>query len=227
MGKLFLVGDSITAGAWDANGGWAGRVIGQVINLTTEAFKNSNPFYCLPYNLGVSGDTVPRAISRLRSEISARLDNETLNERIQIVFALGVNDSVFLTQGLKNKFSHNEFEGNLSLLFQRAREITDNISFIGLLPVDDDLVNPCPWAPDVAYGCEWIKGFEDVISNFCAKQSLPFLPLFDSWFSMPDYKSLLMDGVHPNSEGHQIMSEHVGRFLINDAFIKFHSSIAG
>ena len=62
------------------------------------------------------------------------------------------------------------------------------------------------------------------MSNFCVKQSLPFLPLFDSWVAMPDYKSLLIDGVHPNSDGHKIMSEQVGHFLINDAFIKFHSS---
>ncbi len=224
MGKLFLVGDSITSGAWDSGGGWAGRVIGQIMDLTTESFKNNRSFYCLPYNLGVSGDTVPDTISRLKSEISVRLDQDTVNEQIQIVFALGANDSVFLTQELRNKFSHDEFERNLSLLVQIAREITDNISFIGLLPVDDDLVNPCPWAPDIAYGCEWIKGFEDVISNFCTQEFLPFLPLFDSWIAMPNYKSLLIDGVHPNSDGHRIMSEHVGRFLMNDTFIKLHSS---
>lgn len=224
MGKLFLVGDSITAGAWDTNGGWAARVIGRVMKLTTQAFKNNDPFYCLPYNLGVSGDTIPDAISRLKSEILVRTDNEILDERIQIVFALGVNDSVYLTQQQKCKFSHDEIKRNLSLLVQKAREITSNISFIGLLPVDDALVNPCPWAPDLAYGCEWIKEFEAVISSFCAEESLFFLPLFDSWIAMPNYKSLLTDGVHPNSDGHKILSEMIEGFLINETFVKFHSS---
>ena len=59
MGDLLFFGDSITAGAWDSRGGWANRLIGRTMAQTMDARFEPGSFYCMAYNLGVSGDTVP------------------------------------------------------------------------------------------------------------------------------------------------------------------------
>lgn len=223
MAKLFFVGDSITTGAWDEKGGWANRLIGQIMQETIKADFVENGFYCLPYNLGVSGDTVADILLRLENEVKSRLDPDNPDETVQLVFSIGVNDSVYMVKEDKPRFTDNEFRQNLDHLVTLSKEIAHQIAFVGLAPIDDDILNPIPWAPEKAYAKEHVKRFENIIDSVCIEHELPFLPLFENWISMPDYKSYLIDGVHPNSKGHELLAEQIGAFLINDDFRSFHS----
>lgn len=223
MAKLFFVGDSITAGAWDEKGGWASRLTGQIMQETINANFTEKGFYCLPYNLGVSGNTVADILPRLKDEITARLDPENPDEAIEIVFSIGVNDSAYMTIEDRPCFTDREFQENLECLVMLSRKMARRISFIGILPVDDDLLRPVPWAPEYTYACEHIKRFEKIIASVCQKHGIPFLPLFEKQFSMPDYKDYLIDGIHPNSKGHSLLAREIGKFVITDAFRIFHS----
>ena len=217
MSKIFFIGDSITTGAWAASGGWANRLTAKIMEHTIKFGE----FYCMPYNLGISGDTVADILARMKCEVRARL-GET--DTIQIVYFVGVNDSLFSIENNCTRFSDDEFRANLERLIAQSREITPNISFIGLLPVDDDLLNPIPWTPDCAYVCEHVKRFNGIIADVCAAHDLPFLPLFEQWMNMPDYKKLFIDGVHPNDAGHALLEKQIGEFLFTDAFFAFHKS---
>lgn len=223
MAKLFFVGDSITAGAWDEKGGWANRLIGQIMRETIASGFTEGGFYCLPYNLGVSGNTIADILPRLKNEITARLDSAPLNEAVEIVFSIGVNDSAYMPIEDKPRFSDREFQDNFETLMMLAQGLAQRVSCIGLLPVNDALLDPVPWSPEYAYRCADIKRFETLIASACQKQTLRFLPLFDIWRAMPGYKDFLMDGIHPNGKGHALLVEQIGDFLITDEFRAFHS----
>jgi lysophospholipase L1-like esterase len=223
MGKLFFVGDSITVGAWDEKGGWASRLSGQILHKTMNDKFSEPGFYCLPYNLGVSGDTIADVLPRLEREIMPRLDQDDPEEAVQIVFAIGVNDSCYMVEEGRPCFTDEEFRHNLEEMVATAQKITQRISFIGLMPVDDDLLNPMPWAPEKAYMREHVQRYEAIIEAVCGSHDLPFLPLFEKWLSMPDYKSYLFDGIHPNSKGHELLAAQIAAFIFNDDFETFHS----
>jgi lysophospholipase L1-like esterase len=222
MAKLFFVGDSITAGAWDQKGGWVSRLTGNIMQLNIEAMDAKESFYCLPYNIGVSGDTIPDVLARIESEISVRLDSENKNEKIQIITAIGVNDSVYLIDEDRPRFTDEEFRQNLRQLIRTYQKFTSNISFVGLMPVDDEILNPIPWAPTLAYAQKYVSNYERIISEICNEINLPFFPMFERWKALQDFRKFLLDGVHPNSDGHALISEQLKPFIINDAFKKFH-----
>lgn len=224
MGKLFFFGDSITAGAWDKSGGWANRLIGRIMDDVIVADITKNEFYCLPYNLGVSGDSVPDILDRFKTELSVRLDLEDPDQATQIVFSIGINDSQYFVNEGRPRFTENEFRENLQKLIDLAKQFGQSVSFTGLTPVDDDLLYPMPWAPEKAYISERVRKFETAIEELCNKNNLPFLPLYNTWTEMPDYKSYLIDGVHPNTKGHILLAQQIGDFIITDEFKSFHSS---
>lgn len=223
MSNLFFFGDSITAGAWDEKGGWVARVIQKVMtqtaHCTTQKNDESKSFWCLPYNLGVSGDTIPDVINRLEREISARARPDENN---QILISIGVNDSVYMVEENRPQFIDQEFSDNVHSLISLMKKITDQYAFIGLTPVDDALLDPIPWATEKAYRNSLIQNYETIIQNICTKTGTPFLPLFEKWISNDNYTSLLIDGVHPNSAGHALLAEQVSRFLLTDEFYEFH-----
>lgn len=218
MGKLFFFGDSITAGAWDERGGWCNRVIGSIM---AQVLKG-NDFYCMPYNLGVSGDTAPDILIRMEEEVKNRCYLDDPYEPVEIVFALGINDSCWQVNENQPRFTDEEFSKNIGALIDNAQKLAGRVSFIGLNAIDEKLVNPIPWAPDKAYLSERVKKFEDIIAKICAAKNLSFLPQFDLWNARADVRDLLIDGVHPNSKGHAFLAEQMETFLINDDFVAFH-----
>lgn len=223
MGKLFFIGDSIMAGAWDKQGGWAGRLIGKIMEETIKADFQKGKFYCMPYNLGVSGDTIADIIQRLEPEIRARIYKDEPDEKIQLIFSIGVNDSIFMTDDRRPLLSNEELNQHLETLISMSKTLASDISFIGPIPVDDDKLDPIPWANNKSYANTHIKRVEGAIEKICELHSLRFFPLFDLWLEMKDYKKYLIDGVHPNSEGHDLITQQIEEFIFTKNFIEFHN----
>lgn len=223
MGKLFCVGSSSTAGANDTGGGWVARLSGQIFAENVKAEENGRDFWCFPFNLGVPGDMVPDLIARAESEARARMEERLENENLQIIFSIGTNDSRYLVDEKRPMFSDEEFRGNLLSLIALAKGITANVSFQGLTPVDDSLLNPVPWRPSMAYQNERIRLFDGIIQSVCAEEGVSFLPMLEPFMANANWKAMLQDGLHPNSEGHAFMADRVKDFLFTDEFFAFHS----
>lgn len=223
MAKLFFIGDSITAGAWDDRGGWAGRLIGQILSKSKTSEKKHQGFYCMPYNLGISGDTAPDVLRRLEKEVTARVYGGAEDDTIQLVFAFGVNDSICDTVAHKNCYADKEFQNDFHAIMKVAKKFTTNISFLGPLPVDEARVNPVPWVEDRAYTSKNVQHFNTMIESLCAAHDVAFLSLFDKWNALPDINDYFSDGLHPNSKGHALMAQQIGEFLLTPEFEVFHT----
>ena len=61
-----------------------------------------------------------------------------------------------------------------------------------------------PWKMESSYRNEDIEKYNNKIKEFCAGNKLVFVDI-RSEFKKTDYMKLLADGVHPNTQGHELM----------------------
>ena len=212
MARILVFGDSITYGAWDIRGGWADRLKYFCMERELENPK----FDYSVYNLGISGDNTDNLLERFEFEIKQRLHEE---EEIIFIFAIGINDSQFICS--KNNFSVlvDKFQKNINQFIEFSKKISFKAIFIGLTPVDEQKTNPIPWSNDKFYKNEYIEKYNNIIKSTCQEKQVCFVNMF-SEFNKLDYKRLLEDRLHPNSEGHRKMFEIVRNFLMEKKIVK-------
>lgn len=180
--NILIFGDSITWGAYDPEqGGWATR-----LRNYFEAKDNDIDVY----NLGISGDTTADLLERIEIEAKSREPN-------LIVFAIGINDAQFIHSTNDLRVSPDEFQQNLAKLFSIGKKFTDKVVFVGLTRVDESKTTPIPWNTDKSYTNENIERVDNAIKKFCEDNKLKFIPM-ESVVGNDD----LIDGLHPNTEGH-------------------------
>jgi len=211
MTHLLIFGDSIAHGAWDIKGGWAER-----LREFLHKRNVSDPdFYCLVYNVGVSGDKSTDVLNRFEFETKARMKEE---EEAVFIFAVGMNDSQFLRNENCFRTRPEEFRRNIKKLIVLARKFSDKIYFLGLTPVDEKITTPIPWNINKTYKNEYVKKFNNIIKSVCKREKINFIEMFDKFMKM-NYQELLEDGLHPNSKGHQIIFEVVKDYLVDNKII--------
>jgi len=201
MVYVFIFGDSISYGLCDGeNGGWAHRLF---VNMELEEKTKPNPHLRF-YNLSVPGDKTGDVLKRFQNETRARFDPHE-NERAIIIFAIGINDSQLVYNA--NVVAKEEFETNLARLANCAREFTDNIIFVGLTPVADDMTNPLPWRTGVAYKNINALEYDKSLKNVCERERVGYVNIMNLFGEHP--KKMLEDGLRPNSLGHEIITKAV------------------
>lgn len=210
--NMLIFGSSITWGAWDKQGGWAQRLKDFCDNKATETnFDNYTAVYCL----GVSGDNTIDLLERFDTEVKARIDEE---EKTLILIEIGINDSQFVLQENQHRVSPEDYRQNLIKLVEKSKQHGADLILVGLTPVDDSKVDPTPWTPGKSYRLEFVKQYEDTLMQVANEQNIPFIKIMDR-FLEKDYKNLLVDGLHPNTEGHQIMYEEVKKYLTEKSIL--------
>ncbi|MBU3896986.1 MAG: hypothetical protein KJ697_03595 [Nanoarchaeota archaeon] len=201
--RILVFGDSIAYGFYDTEkGGWVERL---------KAYLYENTDDDGVYNLGISADKTVEILKRL--ELEAKVRNPGL-----IIFAIDINDSVLLKKENENWVNIDKFKENIKDMIRTSKTFTDKIIFIGITMVDESKVTPIPWDTNKYYTNENIAKYNTIIKNICKDSDLLFLDLFDE-FNKIDYKKLLHDGLHPNSEGHKLIFEKVKDFLIANHII--------
>jgi len=208
MADILVFGDSIAWGAYDSGeGGWVSR-------LKTFLEKERN-FNFSVYNLAVSGEETSSLLKKFVSETSSRTQEKT--ETI-IIFAIGINDSYFIHSQKSIMTQTQKFRENIKKLIDLARKFSSEIIFVGLTPVDESITMPMPWDTDKSYFIENIKRYDKILKETCRDENIHFIEIFDNWTKF-DYKKLLEDGAHPNSEGHKRLFETVKDYLISKNII--------
>lgn len=203
---IICFGDSITYGNWDPKGGWVGRLRGSLDSKSLAAYKGENlysKYYTLTYNQGIPGDTSTGLFTRFENELIPRFnpDEETL-----ILFGIGINDSRYWISSNKHETDIEVFRQNIWDIWEIARQYTKEVAFIGLTPVDEDRTNPLFWESDAVYKNEYIQKYNEVIAEFCRYRDVPFVDIFSQMKEL-NLHELLEDGIHPNSQGYQVIEE--------------------
>ena len=210
MSRILIFGDSTAYGRWDKRGGWAERLRSLYMEKN---IINIDPYWEV-YNFGVDGDCSKDLLERLEFEIKQRITEG--EGEIIIVFAIGLNDSQIGRIGIGTEL----FKSNIEKLCNIASKYSSKIIFIGLNSVDELKTNPMPWDDEnMFYTNEKIEKYNNIIKSICQENNIHFIDMFNE-FNKLNYKKLLEDGLHPNSEGHQKMFEIVKDFLIEYKIVR-------
>jgi len=214
MARILVFGDSIVYGAWDKGGeeGWVHRLK----KFLDEKHFIEPDFDYSVYNLGVSGNTTGELLERFEFETKQRVEE---GEEMIIIFQIGINDSQFVISQNGLRTLSEKFRENIKELISSAKKFSSKVIFIGLTPVNEEKTTPIPWNPDKIYKNENIKRNDEIIKSVCKENNIYFVEIFEKWLKS-DYKNLLEDGLHPNSEGHKKIVEDVRDFLIKNKIIE-------
>jgi len=212
MARICVFGDSIIYGREDYEyGGWVQRL---------RKFLNKNFLskqkYFFVYNSGISADRTKDLLERFEFEIKFRLRRLKEEEKAIVIFGIGVNDSAYLYDKKDLDTSPKEFRKNIQKLIKLAQKFSQKIIFIGLGCVDE--VKTTPYSVNKFYKNENIQKYNQIIKSVCKESDAHFIEIFEEWIKI-DYKKLLEDGLHPNSEGHQKIFEIVKDFLVEKKII--------
>jgi lysophospholipase L1-like esterase len=199
--RVFFVGDSITQGYWDLEGGWVTRISK---GFTEQAIDDS-PYYESPrvFNLGVSGDNADKILKRLDVELRARIDGRD----DVVIFSFGTNDSQKRNGQVVS--SPEKFKKDLEKIYQIAKKYVDGVAIANILPCDEARVQPVAWNAEVYYYNERINDFNQVIGRFCKEKSVRLIDIATPFATANTDNQLLIDGLHPNSDGHKLIAEIV------------------
>jgi lysophospholipase L1-like esterase len=211
MARILIFGDSIAWGAWDIKGGWANR-------LRSELDKSElgrPDKHIQAYNLGISGDTSGGVLERLENEIKARIP---ASKEISIIISIGANDTQYIKSENRVRTSPEKFRENIERLIEISGKYSQEILFLGLTPVQEEKTIPIPWSPDKSYNNERIREYNKILEEICGKKEIPFLELI-SLFEKRGKESLLFDGLHPNSKGHELIFQEVIKSLEKNKLI--------
>ncbi len=201
--RIFIFGDSIAQGFFDNQGGWAQRLANYFHQKTLKSMNEDNVNWVEVHCLGVSGDDAVGIESRIENEIMARRIGEDNLELV--IIAVGANDSL-----LKNNeavVDVYEFQKRIEKLTEKAKKISENVVLVGLTAVDEILTNPWKFS---STGKQWINVrmnlFEDTIKQCSITHDVSFIPIHDDFLAhLKSGKSLLSDGLHPNTDGHVLI----------------------
>lgn len=174
-----IFGDSITYGLYDKEMcGWVNRIRHTLENKTENNYV---------VNLGIPGQSSSDIKDRFELELKNRY-NDTDN--FILIFAIGIKDALILN---KDKEHVNKFNDNIKYIIDKSRKYTNNIYFIGLISPD--------YKKRKEYSKVNVHKIDDTLKNICEQEKVKYIKLIDKI-----EKEFLVDGLHPNNEGHQKIS---------------------
>ena len=197
--RVLIFGDSITQGFWDVNGGWV-AILRKEYDQQKIDGVNDDP--ATLFNLGISADSSDDVVARFKAETDARNNSDEL----AFVISIGVNDS--RTKAGKDFSDTERYLSNLNKIHEMAKEYSDKILFVGLTPCVEERSNPVSWG-DTGYTNERLKSFDDTLQKFCEDNELPFVEVLEPFKEALKESELLPDALHPNEDGHKLISDLV------------------
>jgi len=198
--RILVFGDSITLGVWDRAGGWVDRLRAHIHDKNMA----DDDYFTLVYNLGISGDGVKEVLKRFESDTMVRHPQDPNT----IILAIGSNDAVINHVTGEYYCPEEDFKTSFDKLLQLSKEHAANVLVLGCYPVDETKTNPIPWYKDHSSKNEYLKKYDQFISEACSEAGLDFIDLFDR-LPKQEFVDTLDDGIHPNDKGHEMIAEIV------------------
>jgi len=183
-------GDSITYGSCDGEAlGWVGRLRKVLVS------NDDNEVY----NFGICGNTSADVVNRFKIEAEAI-------EPTHIVFAIGINDSKYVSESEINKVPLVDYVKNMESLIESAKLLVSRISIVGATRVDDGW----RFVPGSRFLNEEIERYNKAMKEVSERHGAVFIDVFD----VLDQATDLADGLHPNAQGYEKMFERIRGALV-------------
>jgi len=200
--NVCIFGDSIT---------WGARLPFRIAwaNLLRNHLERVSDNLISLYDMGVDGDTTRELLMRFDVEARARKPDV-------VIFAVGVNDSLYKKTHDNPGVPIGEFEQNMLELIGKARQFTDRIVVVGLVKGSDDVTRPLVQSTTgKCYDKKRTKEYSETLRSVAEKEKLTFVDVFDR---LDDWD--FDDGIHPNINGHLKLYEQVRKALDSVLVIK-------
>lgn len=153
------------------------------------------------YNLSSSGETIGGTLRRFEGEVEG---HRWRTEPFTIIFAVGCNDTQ-IENGVP-WCEKTDVERDLRELLQKSHHFSEQVFFLGPLPVDDSRTQPVLWG-DYVYTAKRVDEFETMYIRVCAEQNVNYISQHEAfWDQRAD---VLIDGLHPNDAGHELIHSAV------------------
>jgi lysophospholipase L1-like esterase len=214
MNRIIVFGSGTAHGLWDVQGGWAQRLRTQLEQKTLETRGNQ---YYEVYNLGIRGEDTGTVLDRFDNEMKARYDDDHEETEHTVIFQVGANDTVFVYEEDDLLNDEEDFRENVRELIQKAKKYTDQVMFLGMIPVDDEDIEPIPAIEGRSYTTARMDGYNDAIREVCEEEGAVFVNIYKQFGK--DADNLLEDGLHPNGEGHNLIHQKVKQKLTENDWI--------
>lgn len=197
--RWLVLGASHANGSYDSYGGWATRLkcFLHMVSVASQ-FEEEH----LQYDLTISANTTDLLLERFEAESKTRITQG--KDHIALI-SLGTTDSEVHIKTKRSSISIDKFRDNIGLLIDRSRTMGMRPIFIGLTPVNEDLVYPMPWKKGFGLSNESIQCFDKVIRMVCKNRNVEYIELFSTISNLNFEKDLLVDGVHMNTQGYNIV----------------------
>lgn len=196
--KIVVFGDSISWGAFDGEQWW------RVERLKAKWFEEW--FHFSVYNYSISGNTTEGILRQLDSSIETLLRIEP--GEIICIFAIWSNDASLWNSTWNHSVEADIFTENIQLLIKKAKKYTSRILFVSSLYADESLTVPVHRDNRYSYKNNEFATYMSIVKAFCDTAWVEFLDI--QWvLSVQD----LLDGLHPNAEGHRKVFKSVYKYL--------------
>jgi len=201
MYGIIVFGDSIAFGRGDSyKGGWCGRL--------KQFFEKKASHNCL-FNLSICGDTSTKLLDRFDVELSHRAKYIREGDKNILILAIGINDSRLLLDISKEETTLLEFEKNINILIDKSKKSVDEVFIINLIPVDEKITIDFE---KTQFTNKRINEFNNILKKVSEEKEVYFIDIYNYFINL-NYTNLLFDGLHPNSDGYDLMFEKIKDFL--------------
>ncbi|GLX23455.1 MULTISPECIES: GDSL-type esterase/lipase family protein [Streptomyces] len=185
--RIVIVGDSIAYGRCDPQGGWAARLAASHIAENETAHR--------VFNLAIPGTTLAAVSEQTPPLLAPRLPDT-------ILLAAGINDSAVPlatpdTDGLAD-IAH-----GLDALAATAHAHNARLVVLGPIWLDEERTGDYD---GLCFTQARALTLRESLRAWCTANHIDFV---DMWEPLRDRADLLVDGIHPTSEGHQALYEYL------------------
>lgn len=170
------------------------------VQFTKQNSEKGIPYF---FNLGISGDTSADVRNRFEAETKARVWPDT---ELAFIFCVGTNNARSINGKLIS--SPEQYREDIERLVGKAREYSSRIMMVGIPCCIEQQTTPVSWDSTTSYTNDDIKAIDHETATLCKQESIPYIPTFKVFTEqLQRGGQLFADGLHPNSDGHQLMFE--------------------
>ena len=200
--RVLVFGDSITQGYWDVNGGWVNIIRKHYDQIQLQDLDhNDEPTF---FNLGISADNSKDILGRVEAEIQARTRSHHPVKPV-ILIQIGINDSS--KEPTDPQISPAEYEANLDKLIDIVDPLSSKIVLVGLSACNEARTLPVAWGEYYSNNTD-IEKYEQIMKSVAERKNVDHIAVFQQFKEGLDGGlDLLEDGLHPNTDGHQLMAD--------------------